>query len=103
MTKAIKLTKFMPWLDETPITEQTFIDFGFKRNDVSMEESGEDEPSHYYTFEFGDTYDPTLMSNNDFTGVNIFNLTEDYKTWKTNGEMKMLFKMFLNDEGENNK
>jgi hypothetical protein len=82
----------------TPITEQTFIDCDFKRTDVSMEESGEDAPSHYYTFDFGSTYDPTLMSNEDFTGVNIFNLTEDYKTWKTEGELQLLFLLFLKEE-----
>jgi hypothetical protein len=96
--KTVELTELLPFMNGTPITEQTFIDFGFKRTDVSIEESGEDEPSYYYTFEFGDTYAPTLMSTEDFTGVNIFNLTEDYKTWKTEGELQLLFMLLLKEE-----
>jgi hypothetical protein len=38
------------------------------------------------------------MSNEDFSGVNIFNLTEDYKTWHTEGEMVLLFMLFLKEE-----
>jgi hypothetical protein len=38
------------------------------------------------------------MSNEDFSGVNIFNLTEDYKTWKTEGELQLIFMLFLKDE-----
>ena len=92
--KTIILEDYMFWINETPITEQTFIDYGFERTDVSPEESGADAPSHYYTYDFGTSYDPVLMSNTDFTGVNIFNLTEDYKTWKTKGELEMLFTLF---------
>ena len=38
------------------------------------------------------------MSTEDFTGVNIFNLTEDYKTWYTEGELQLLFMLFLKEE-----
>jgi len=100
--KTVDITELMPWLDETPITEQTFIDCEFKRTDVSMEESGEDAPSHYYTYNFGTSYDPVLMSTEDFNGVNIFNLTEDYKTWKTEGELQLLFLLFLKEEKDEN-
>jgi len=98
--KTVELEELVPYMNETPITEQTFIDCKFERTDVSIEESGEDAPSHYYTYEFGTSYDPTLMSNVDFTGVNIFNLTEDYKTWYTEGELQMLFMLFLKEENE---
>ena len=84
-------------VDKTPICEHTFIDYGFKRTDVSIEESGEDGPFHYYTYDFGTTYDPTLISTDNFTGVNIFNLTEDYKTWKTNGELQFLLTLLSKD------
>ena len=100
--KTIAIEELLPYMNEHPISEQSFIDCGFKRTDVSIEESDEDEPYYYYTFEFGDTYAPTLMSADNFTGVNIFNLTEDYKTWKTEGELQMLFMLFLKEEDENN-
>jgi len=100
--ETIVLEDYMPWINETPITEQTFIDSGFERTDVSIEESGADAPSHYYTYDFGTSYDPVLMSNPDFTGVNIFNLTEDYKTWNTEGELQMLFMLFLKEEKDEN-
>ena len=36
------------------MTEQVFIDLGFERNDVSMEESGCDSDFYYYTLDIGD-------------------------------------------------
>jgi hypothetical protein len=98
--QTVEIEELIPYMNETPIAEQTFIDGGFKRTDVSIEESGEDTPSHYYTYEFGDSYDPVLMSTEDFTGVNIFNLTEDYKTWYTEGELDLLFMLFLKEDSE---
>jgi hypothetical protein len=96
--QTVAIEELVPFMNETKITERTFIDYGFDRTDVSTAESGEVEPSHYYTYEFGDSYDPVLMSDEDFSGVNIFNLTEDYKTWHTEGEMVLLFMLFLKEE-----
>jgi hypothetical protein len=42
------------------MTEQTFIDLNFVRNDVSKEESGCDFDYHYYTIDIGDI---CLISN----------------------------------------
>ena len=36
------------------MTEQTFIDLGFERNDVPIEESGCDFNFYYYTLDIGD-------------------------------------------------
>jgi hypothetical protein len=36
------------------MTEQTFIDLGFKRNFITIEESGHDNDFHYYTLDIGD-------------------------------------------------
>lgn len=36
------------------MTEQIFIDLGFERNDVTMEQSGDDHDFHYYTLDIGD-------------------------------------------------
>jgi len=36
------------------MTEQTFIDLGFKRNEVTPEESGYDYTFYYYTADIGD-------------------------------------------------
>ena len=36
------------------MTEQVFIDLGFERNDVSMEQSGCDSDFYYYTLDIGD-------------------------------------------------
>jgi hypothetical protein len=36
------------------MTEQTFIDLNFERNDVSVEESGHENDFHYYTLDIGD-------------------------------------------------
>ncbi len=36
------------------MTEQIFIDLGFERNDVSMEQSGCDSDFYYYTLDIGD-------------------------------------------------
>lgn len=44
------------------MTEQTFIDLGFERNDVPMIESGGDSDFYYYTLDIGDI---CLMSNSD--------------------------------------
>lgn len=44
------------------MTEQTFIDLGFERVDVSIEESGADTPFHYYTIDIGDI---CIMSNDN--------------------------------------
>jgi len=44
------------------MTEQTFIDLGFDRVDVSIEESGADTPFHYYTIDIGDI---CIMSNDN--------------------------------------
>ena len=44
------------------MTEQTFIDLGFKRNKVTPEESGLDYTFYYYTIDIGDI---CLMSNSD--------------------------------------
>ena len=44
------------------MTEQTFIDLGFKRNKVTPKESGYDSTYYYYTLDIGDI---CLMSNSD--------------------------------------
>jgi hypothetical protein len=44
------------------MTEQTFINLGFERNDVPMEESGCDFDFYYYTLDIGDI---CLMSDSD--------------------------------------
>jgi hypothetical protein len=44
------------------MTEQTFIDLGFERNDVPMVESGDDHDFYYYTLDIGDI---CLMSSSD--------------------------------------
>ncbi|MBC8428517.1 hypothetical protein H8D04_01395 [bacterium] len=98
----VAIENIIPYMNDKKITEQTFIEAGFERTDVSIEESGADAPSHYYTYDFGTSYDPVLMSNPDFTGVNIFNLTEDYKTWKTEGELDLIFMLFLKEEKDEN-
>jgi len=36
------------------MTEQVFIDLGFELHDVSLEESGQDTPYHFYDLEIGD-------------------------------------------------
>lgn len=36
------------------MTEQTFIDLGFERNFVTIEESGHDNDFYYYTLDIGD-------------------------------------------------
>lgn len=93
--KTIALEEIAPYMNETPICEQTFIDCGFTRVDVPAEESGGDE-FHYYTYDFGTTYDPSLTSEMDFTGVQLF--SEEYKTWHTEGELQLLFMLFLKEE-----
>jgi hypothetical protein len=93
----IELEELVPYMNETPITDQSFIDCKFERIDVTVEESG-DESFHYYVYEFGGTYDPSLISAKNFTGVQLFN--EEYKTWHTEGELQMLFMLFLKEEGE---
>ena len=91
----VAIEDIIPYMNETPITEQSFIDCKFERVDVSAEESG-DESFHYYTYDFGTTYDPSLISAKNFTGVQLFN--EEYKTWYTEGELQMLFMLFLKEE-----
>lgn len=49
-------------MNRTEITEQTFIDLGFERNDVPMEESGCGHDFYYYTLDIGDV---CLMSNSN--------------------------------------
>jgi hypothetical protein len=94
--KTVAIEEIAPYMNETPICEQTFIDCGFERVDVSAEESGDDMPTHYYTYDFGTTYEPSLISEMDFTGVQLFN--EEYKTWYTEGELQLLFMVFLKEE-----
>ncbi len=94
--KTVAIEEIAPYMDETPISEQTFIDCGFKRVDVPEEESGDDE-FHYYTYDFGTTYEPSLISIDGFTGVQLF--SEEYKIWHTEGELQLLFMLFLK-EGE---
>ena len=91
----IELEELVPYMNETLITEQSFIDCKFERIDVTAEESGGDE-FHYYTYDFGTTYEPSLISEMDFTGVQLFN--EEYKTWYTEGELQLLFMLFLKEE-----
>ena len=91
----VNIEEIAPYMNETPICEQTFIDCKFERVDVSAEESG-DEAFHYYSYEFGTTYDPALISAKNFTGVQLFN--EEYKTWHTEGELQLLFMLFLKEE-----
>ena len=42
------------------MTEQIFLDLGFERNDVPMNESGHDNDFYYYTLDIGDI---TFISN----------------------------------------
>jgi len=93
--KTIELEEIAPYMNETPICEQTFIDCGFERVDVPAEESGDDE-FHYYTYDFGTSYDPSLISIDGFTGVQLFN--SEYKTWYTEGGLQLLFMVFLKEE-----
>jgi len=93
----VAIEDIIPYMNETPITEQSFIDCKFERVDVTAEESG-DDVFHYYVYEFGGTYDPSLISTDNFTGVQLFN--EEYKTWYTEGELQLLFMLFLKDENE---
>jgi len=93
--KTVAIEEMAPYMNETPICEQTFIDCGFERIDVPPEESGDDE-FHYYIYTFGATYDPSLISEMDFTGVQLLN--EEYKTWYTEGELQLLFMLFLKKE-----
>ncbi len=93
----IELEELVPYMNETPITEQTFIDCKFERIDVTAEESG-DESFHYYIYTFGTTYDPSLISTKNFTGVQLLN--EEYKTWYTEGKLQLLFMLFLKEENE---
>jgi len=81
----------MPFMDETPITEQTFIDFEFVRVDIPREKN---EPKlHYYEYDFGNGH--YLFSEEDsFDGVQL----GEGKTWKTVGELKLLFMLFLEDK-----
>ena len=44
------------------MTEQTFIDLGFQRNEVTPEESGYEYTFYYYTIDIGDI---CIMSNAD--------------------------------------
>ena len=44
------------------MTEQIFIDLGFTKNDISIEQSGHDKPFHYYTLDVGDI---CIISNAD--------------------------------------
>ena len=44
------------------MTEQTFIDLGFQRNEVTPEESGYEYTFYYYTVDIGDI---CIMSNAD--------------------------------------
>jgi len=92
----VELTELFPYMDETLITEDTFIKFGFERTDVSIEESG-GEPYHFYTFDFGGSYDPTLISADNFNGFQFFTY-DHYKTWRTEGELKMMLMLFVGDE-----
>ena len=94
----IELEELVPYMNETPITEQSFIDCKFERIDVTVEESG-DESFHYYVYEFDGTYDTSLISAKNFTGVQLS--SEEYKTWYTEGELQMLFMLFLKEENEN--
>ena len=63
-------------MKDNMITEQDLIDFGFKRNDVTAEESGADNDFYYYSL---DIKDFCLMSRandekveNDSWNVYIF-------------------------------
>ena len=38
--KTVAIEEIAPYMNETPICEQTFIDCGFERIDVPVEESG---------------------------------------------------------------
>ena len=93
--QTVAIEDIAPYMNETPITEQSFIDCKFERIDVTAEESG-DESFHYYSYEFGGIYDPSLISAKNFTGVQLFN--EEYKTWYTEGELQLLFMLFLKEE-----
>lgn len=42
------------------MTEQIFLDLGFERSNVSMEESGHDSDFYYYVLDIGDI---TFISN----------------------------------------
>jgi hypothetical protein len=44
------------------MTEQTFIDLGFERNDVPVVESGDNHDFYYYTLDIGDI---CLITNAD--------------------------------------
>lgn len=71
----------------TKLTEQHLIEFGFKRTDVTKEESGEKNDFYYYTLDIGDL---SILSSDsdtkedfhvglfDYNDLNVY----DYETLK---------------------
>lgn len=96
--KTVALEDLVPFMDETPVTEQTFIDFEFERFDFKGEKEGEPD-YHYYTralcTDSSGYISLCLDSSDDFSEVLLFD-TE--KSFKTVGELKMLLMLFLQDK-----
>lgn len=95
MTKTVALEDLVPFMDETPINEQTFIDFGFERCDVDEKDS----EFHYYTLVLGTDKSGMISlcldSSDDFSEVLLWD-TE--KSWKTVGELKTLLMLFADTQ-----
>ncbi len=92
--KTVALEDIVPFMDETPITEQTFIDFGFERCDVKGEKEGEPD-YHYYTHVLCNDsmgyISLCLDSSDDFNEALLFDTDRSFKTV---GELKMLLMLF---------
>jgi hypothetical protein len=78
--------------------EQTFIDLGFTRNDIPIEESGADHDFYYYTLDIGDI---CLMSNSDDKaeeeGWNVTIFDSDTCVIKGVGDLEDLVRIISNN------
>ncbi len=68
----------------TKLTEEHLVNLGFKRRDVSIEESGNDDAYYYFTYDIGAFSLITSEGNSESMSVEIFDYTEfeirDYET-----------------------
>ena len=78
--------------------EQTFINLGFTRNDIPIEESGDDHDFYYYTLDIGDI---CLMSNSDDRaeeeGWNVTIFDSDTCVIKGAGDLEDLVRIISNN------
>jgi len=89
----IELSELIPYMDETPISYERLEELDFKRIEVSIEESGADEPFFYYEYNVypDNPYDDLALLSSEKDGkITVTLFPHEKPEFKTMGGLKTI-------------